>query len=500
MIRQDEVTKKYPPFDISEFFQIKRAISECSQFYAALYNLAHCEYSDSIPTACVQFDKEGNMLKMMINPDFWNSLGDEAKSFVVLHELSHIVYDHPKRFLHLELDMELANIASDIVINHNLCNNYGIVREMFDWEPYCWVETCFKELKKTPPNNKSFEFYYNLLNELKYKPEQQLLGNHGNMSPTKKEDLENMDGAPSLGENEEKPEPGEDESKQDEFGNIKPSEKDANAKPEISQTMKDILSQNPDLVEEFNGDPDAKNLGFDSLKEHMGHIAKKAEKERDGDTATFEMQEPPNFDKLMDLLLPSKKKKYREEMNETWVGTHRRYMSYLDNNKDISLPNVYYSQKLLPPEKKNVWVFIDNSGSCSGMFHTFSTIAVSLMKSDQVECRGFTFGDTCDEIKLSEKMRIGFYAGNDGGFDCIEHKIKEIMKKEPNTKYPDNIVVLSDGGAEFGNIKQLINPKAWIMLINNNRHGHLTPPGGKALLCDSNFFTPKKKTVTRPKM
>lgn len=483
--------KEYPPFDISEFFYIKRKISECSQFYAALYNLAHCEYSDKISTACVQFDKEGNVLKMMINPTFWESLGEEAKTFVILHELSHIVYDHPKRFRHLDLDPELSNIASDIVINHNLCRSYGIIRELFDWEPYCWVETCFKEHSVIPPDNRSFEYYYNLLNELKNTPEIRLLGNHGEMSPTDKNEIEDSLNSASEASDEEIPE-------QDEFGNIKPSKSKKESKPEISETMKEIFEQNPELIEEFNGDPDANMLGFDEIKEHLRPIAKKAKEEKDGDSATFEMQEPPNFDKLMKLLLPSKKKKYREDENETWVGTHRRYMSFLDKNKDISLPNIYSSQKLLPPEKKNVWVFIDNSGSCSGMFHTFSTIAVSLMKSDQVVCRGFTFGDTCDEIKLSDNMRISFYSGNDGGFDCIEHKILAIMKKEPQTKYPDNIVVLSDGGAEFDNIKSLTNPKAWIMLINNSRHGHLTPPGGKALLCDSNFF--KSKTSSKPKM
>lgn len=478
-------------FDISEFFYIKKEISECSSFYATLYNLAHCEFSEDIPTACITFDKEGNTLNMKINPTFWDGLNETAKTFVVLHELSHVVYDHPKRFVHLQLDFELANIASDIVINHNLYRNYGIVRENFDWEKYCWVETCFKDSKVIPDPDRSFEFYYNLLNENRNQPDVELLGSHSN-GEEPSEDNESSNN-PST----EKDIDGE-KAEMDDFGNIKPKPKKPGKedKPEISDLMKEIIEQNPELVEEFNGDPSIESLGFDPIKETSGHTPK-MQTERSGKEAEFQMQELPNFDKLMKILTPPVKKKYREEENETWVGTHRRYMSYLDNNPQVSLPNIYYSQKLLPPKKKNVWIFIDNSGSCSGMFHTFSTIAVSLMKSKEVECRGFTFGDTCDEIKLSDKMHISFYAGNDGGFDCIENKIKNIMTKE-KIAYPDNIVVLSDGGAEFRCINKLVNPKAWIMLINNNYHQKLTPPGGKYMVCDSQFF--KKPQPKKPKM
>lgn len=491
MKKNETLPKK--EFDISEFFIIKRKISECSRFYEALYNLAHINFDESVTTAAVSFDRYGNMLNMKINPIFWDSLNNEAKTFVILHELSHVVYDHGKRFIHLELDFELANIASDIVINHNLNNNYDIVREDFNWEKYCWVETCFKDAKVTPPNNRSFEYYYNLLNEAKNIPNVELLGSHsdGTESPEEKQ------------ENAANPNNSSEEPKKNKFGNIevpqlkKPGKKEEIEKQEISDVMKEIMDLNPELIAEFNQEPNIENLGFDPIKEHVVKTPKMG-KEREGDSSDFVMQELPNFEKLMKILIPPQKKKYREDENETWVGTHRRYMSYLDNNPNVSLPNVYFSQKLLPQKKKNVWIFIDNSGSCSGMFHTFSSIAVALMKSKDVECRGFTFGDTCDEIKLSENMRISFYAGNDGGFDCIENKILKILKEEKNTQYPENIVVLSDGGAEFNCIKKLKQPKSWVMLINNNNHQYLTPQGGKYIVCDTNFFNSPNKS--NPKM
>lgn len=473
-------------FDITEFFYIKKKISECSTFYATLYNLSHIEFSEIVPTACITFDSEGNTLDMKINPMFWDSLNEEAKTFVVLHELSHIMYDHPKRFVHLELDLEIANIASDIVINHNLYENYGIIRELFEWKKYCWVETCFKDLKTIPASNRSFEFYYNLLNECKNTPDVELLGSHKNP------------GEPSSEKDENYKNISEDDSKLDSFGNIKSSKKKQkeDSKQEISDLMKQIVEKNPDLIEEFNADPCIDSLGFEPISESLVETPKMKE-ERNGSDSSFVMQELPNFEKLMKILIPPQKKQFREDENETWVGTHRRYMSYLDNNPQVSLPNIYYSQKLLPRKKKNVWIFIDNSGSCAGMFHTFSTIAVSLMKSKEVECRGFTFGDTCDEIKLSENMKINFYAGNDGGFDCIEKKILKIMKDEKGIQYPDNIVVLSDGGAEFNCINKLLNPKSWVMLINNNKHHHLTPKGGKYMVCNSDFF---KSNSNKPKM
>ena len=82
------------PFNISEYFKIKQKIEECNTFYAALFNLAEITYSNKVDTACINFDKNGNTLNMEINPVFWDSLNETAKTFIVLHELYHVVYDH----------------------------------------------------------------------------------------------------------------------------------------------------------------------------------------------------------------------------------------------------------------------------------------------------------------------------------------------------------------------------------------------------------------------
>lgn len=66
-------------FDMNQYFQIKRRIEECDVFYAALYDLAHVEYSNDIDTACISFDKEGNALQMKINPLFWQDLMKRQK-------------------------------------------------------------------------------------------------------------------------------------------------------------------------------------------------------------------------------------------------------------------------------------------------------------------------------------------------------------------------------------------------------------------------------------
>lgn len=468
-------------FDIREYYLIKREISNCHSFYNALFNIAECSFSTKIPTAAVSYDKQGNFLSMLINPDFWKKLDNEEKNFVILHELSHIIYDHGKRFLELKLDHNIANIAQDIIINHRLYEYYGIHRENFDWEQYCWVETCLPN--QSIPTNKSFEYYYNLLKKQKTIPKQNLLGSHDNNSSSNDSDIDPLE---NINSNDDKSEINKEDNE---------TKKNNESMSEFSDDFKDILSQNPEILKEFKSMPDVSALDKKHIHETIAPNVPLGE-ELSGETSSVQLQEPPDFEKLMKILLPPKRKKLQENVYDSWIGDSRRYMDFITSNKNLSLPNQNFKEKKEKPKKKQVWVFIDNSGSCSSMFHTFATIAISLMKNSQVECRGFTFGDSCDEIKLSENMKINFYSGNAGGFDCIENNILNIIKKE-NIKYPDNIVVLSDGGATFRCINNLKSPKSWIMLINNNTHKHLTPPGGKYFLCDHTFFESKSPKLNK---
>jgi predicted SprT family Zn-dependent metalloprotease len=457
------------PFNISEYFKIKQKIEECDSFYAALYNLTEVVYSNDVETACISFDKNGNSLNMKINPIFWNSLNETAKTFVVLHELYHVVYDHGKRIINLGGDFHLGNIASDIVINHHIYEKVGINREDFDWKRFCWVETCFSD-EDNVPTDKHFEFYYNKLSKQSNINEKELLGTHSNG-----EDLDN--------ENSSKH---QSEETNDDKSDFSPDN--------FSETIKDILEQNPELIDEIAKSPDFAKLG-DELKEHLPIHPNLGEKHSGLKADFIKSDEKPNFNKLMKLLVPKKKDKVDEDL-EMWVGTHRRYSAFLKQNRNILLPNIKEEEVFSGKDKKEVWIFMDSSGSCHGMFHVFSNIVMSLLKEKNIHCRAFAFGDDCEEVDV-KNHKIGFYSGNAGGFDCIEEKILEIKKKE-KIKYPDNVVVLSDGGVTFGIKNSLEKPKNWILLINNDHCKQLTPPGGKYFKVDNDFFGLNKNKKLKP--
>jgi predicted SprT family Zn-dependent metalloprotease len=472
------------PFNISEYFKIKQRIEECDAFYAALYNLANVEYSNEVSTACITFDKQGNSLDMKINPEFWSDLNEDAKTFVVLHELYHVVYDHGKRIMALGGDFALGNEASDIVINHHIHEKVGVHREGFDWQRFCWVETCFPN-EKDVPTDKSFEYYYNKLSKKSEPSNKELLGSHGNGEENNNQNQQQN------GQSQPKKEEEKEEKKQD-TGQGEPKEdkedkEDAGnefAPSNFSDIFKDIIEQNPELADEIAKSPDFAQLG-DELKEHLP-IHPKLGKGHEGKDADFvKSQNKPTFHKLMKLLVP-KKKDQKDNDLEVWIGSHRRYASFLKQNSHIMLPNIREEEIFSGKDKKEVWIFMDSSGSCHGMFHTFSNIVMALLKQKGVNCRAFAFGDDCKEVDV-KNHKIGFYSGNAGGFDCIEERILSTMKKE-KIKYPDNIVVLSDGGVSFEIRDSLKNPKNWILLINNDHCHHLTPPGGKYFKVDKSFF------------
>lgn len=463
------------PFNISDFFKIKQRIEACDVFYAALYNLTNVSYSDEVPTACITFDKEGNTLEMLVNPDFWDGLCDDAKTFVVLHELYHVVYDHGKRIIALGGDFKIGNIASDIVINHHIHEKVGLHREGFDWKPYCWVETCFPD-EKNVPTDKSFEYYYNKLAQRNQLNEDtKLLGSHGNGEKQKSEN--NQEG--NSGEKA-----GKKASKGANGGGSGSSIAEEFDPGHFSEAFKNIMEQNPEVAEKITESPDFAEFG-EGIKKHIPKAAPLGHGNKGTQVQFKPTDEKPSFKKLMKMLIPKKKDK-KDDDYEVWVGTHRRYTSFLKQNTNMVLPNIKEEETFSGKDKKEVWIFMDSSGSCHDMFDTFSNIVVSLLKEKQVNCRAFAFGDDCEEVDV-KKHDISFYSGNDGGFDCIEQKILEIIKKE-KIKYPDNVVVLSDGGVDFRLKNRIQKPKNWVLLIDNEYCEHLTPPGAKYFVVDDAFF------------
>lgn len=86
-------------------------------FFGSVLLSLQKEMTTKIKTACVGLN--GVMFKLMVNPDFWNSLSENHRKGLLIHELGHIVNFHLTEYKHLK-DKKVANIAMDIYINQTI--------------------------------------------------------------------------------------------------------------------------------------------------------------------------------------------------------------------------------------------------------------------------------------------------------------------------------------------------------------------------------------------
>ena len=113
------------------------------------------EITTRIPTACVALNGTG--FKLLVNPDFWESLTPDQQRGLIKHELYHIIFFHLTDYGHLK-DHETANIAMDIYINQK------IPKDHLPPNPCIWDG--FKNLK---PDMDTNWYYQQLAQNLKDK-------------------------------------------------------------------------------------------------------------------------------------------------------------------------------------------------------------------------------------------------------------------------------------------------------------------------------------------
>jgi len=109
-------------------------ISECIQNFILRDNLMFYGYflmsvnfyeTKSLPTAGVNF--RNLKMNFYYNPDFFDSLTEKQVAYVVIHELFHLLFNHPKRGK--GYNHELANVAMDMIINELIDEKHDNVSE-----------------------------------------------------------------------------------------------------------------------------------------------------------------------------------------------------------------------------------------------------------------------------------------------------------------------------------------------------------------------------------
>lgn len=99
---------------LEELSSIVKTIMLEQPFYGLFLLNINKDFNERVPTAGVSL--EGINYRLTINPKFWDSLSDDHKQGLVLHEALHIVFNH----LILRDDFQdkyLANVAMDCELN-----------------------------------------------------------------------------------------------------------------------------------------------------------------------------------------------------------------------------------------------------------------------------------------------------------------------------------------------------------------------------------------------
>jgi len=148
--------------ELEKFLEISRDLERHHSLFYTLWEMGKPHFTNTVSTAGVIFNKDGHQLSFLFNTDFWNSISDYERSFVISHECLHVILNHGIR-TRSSKNNSASNIALDIVVNHLLINKFGFERPKLSSsldKKLCWTDTVFKETIQT---NMCFEYYYNLL-------------------------------------------------------------------------------------------------------------------------------------------------------------------------------------------------------------------------------------------------------------------------------------------------------------------------------------------------
>jgi len=176
------------------------------QFYGEFCNYINFTENNQIPTMGVNVTKRG--MNWIFNREFAETLQQEECNYVVIHEILHLMYNHPQRTGEHH-NHELANVAQDMIINHIIDTDFD---PNFTKRPYGILKITdeYLDLIKKGKRKLYFEDLYDYL--LQKKEEHEKKNGQGkpqqgndkqgqpNQGKPQKGNTPNGDGSPTLGE------------------------------------------------------------------------------------------------------------------------------------------------------------------------------------------------------------------------------------------------------------------------------------------------------------
>ena len=367
--------------------------------------------TDSIPTACVTFDKNGNFINFLFNPEFWFNSSFYEKVFVLCHECLHLILRHGHRFKDSK-DNLTANYAMDIVVNHSLVNRFGFIRENIKgWEELCWVDTIFKNKKINNldiPQDETAEYYLNLI--------KRVYSNDKNF-------MQKLVDTHEFGEGDDK----ELFAKLNE--GLSQEEKESIKKFYDKHTDKTIAGSHSGNILHFASHSKI------SVKKKWESVVKKWSQSR---------------------IVSTGKDNYQ------WARKHRRFM-FLETG--FFLPSEFEVEDFdLEKGKLKVLFFLDASGSCWHLKDRFFAAAESLPKK-HFDVDLFSF-DT--QIFTTDFKQRKIKGGGGTSFSIIENYIQNNYKD----KYPDGVWIMTDG---YGDTVHPAYPENWFWFLSQHSTSQYIP-------------------------
>lgn len=413
-------------FDLEELIELQDKLSEYNIVFQEFVRVGKPIFTKAIKTAAVGFDSRGEVVYLIINPEFWSDLNMTNKAFVIAHECLHIILKHGKRSKEFK-NKDLLNKAMDIVINEMLVNNFDFNKyEIKNWDKLCFVETIFsKEIIQSKNIHRygSFDYYYNLMmeNQEEVNSSQQTVDVHSYENNNKKN---------------------EEEQKIEDL---------------IKESEKEIDDLNRNVFEEIT-----ENLSNEEKQEFGEKIDAQVESEAGSNPFGSLIHTPPTPVKKIKKWEEIVRKhvrsiiSYETKEKESWVVRNRKMLMFSDG---LMIPGDWEHQ--VPEKAKyNLVFFLDASGSCKSHAERF----VKLLKSipeEVFEIDAYSFDTSLYKIDLKEGGVRGCGGTN---FTILDRKVKEITKDKK--RHPDAIFILSDGE---GNSFRPEKPKLWHWMLTD-RH------------------------------
>ena len=373
---------------------------------------------------------EAMSLQFRIDNEFWNTLKELDKEFLICHEILHVILHHGPRISKYK-NKKLAIIAADLAVNSILKNLYKFKTSRLSFDIH-------EPAKFRMNENDSLENYYRYL----------LHSNKKSKSEDNNSFLNSVVGS------------------------------DGNGKLTKFGGAEDFDQQNK-IDAQLSGDSNTTNAADDfgdSLEGHFG-------KGRVGEPVTTgshsfiskskRVKVNPKWSKVLKKYT---KIKDRETEDYQWQVTNRRFVAV---SNDLLLPTINETKNNNKKNAYEVFLFLDTSGSCYHLIDIFEEAYQSFDKN-VFDVKLFSRNVRVNPWKIGAKNND---LGGSDAFHCMEDYIQQELALGNIKRYPHAVFHFTDGEDCAMERKWQSNsppqhPRRWYTFLTKHGNDSMLPREG----------------------